>query len=252
MMKQFWLYGKHICISALKNRNRLCYELLLSPTFYKQNYKEIKEYIEAKNVDIKVVEANKFNTIFASHVNHQGIALKVAPLDNPQLQKIIEKSKDKSTIVILDQVTDTYNIGSILRTSACFEVDALVLTYKHSPYENASIAKAASGALEIIPLLHVTNIVQTIRLLKEQGYWCYGLDCHTSCNLYSIAKFHDKRIIIVGSEDKGLRRLVKENCDFLIKIPISPNTNSLNVSNAAAIVLHCIINEKKELLHSSN
>lgn len=242
MMKWFWLYGKHICISALKNRNRLCYELLLSPTFYKQNYKEIKEYVEAKNVDVKV-ETNKFNTIFTSHVNHQGIALKVAPLENPQLQEITEKSKDKSTIVILDQVTDTYNVGSILRTSACFEVDALILTYKHSPHENASIAKAASGTLEITPLLYVTNIVTTIKFLKEQGYWCYGLDCSTSQNLHLINEFSAKKTIILGSEDKGLRRLVKENCDFLIKIPISPDINSLNVSNAAAIILYSVYNK---------
>ncbi|GHM58231.1 MAG: 23S rRNA (guanosine(2251)-2'-O)-methyltransferase RlmB [Candidatus Mesenet longicola] len=240
-MKQFWLYGKHTCISALKNEHRLCYELLLSPTFYKQNYKEIKNYIEAKN--LKVIETNKFNTILAPHVNHQGIALKVAPLKNFELQEIIEKSINKSTILILDQITDTYNIGSILRTSACFGVDALILTYKHSPCENASIAKAASGTLEITPLLYVTNIVKTIKLLKEQGYWCYGLDCHTNQNLDSISKFYDKRIIIVGSEDKGLRRLVKENCDFLIKIPISPNIDSLNVSNAAAIVLYSIYNK---------
>ncbi|WP_339045597.1 23S rRNA (guanosine(2251)-2'-O)-methyltransferase RlmB [Candidatus Mesenet endosymbiont of Agriotes lineatus] len=240
-MKQFWLYGKHTCISALKNKNRLCYELLLSPTFYKQNYKELRDYIEAKNV--KVIETNKFNTILASHVNHQGIALKVAPLKNFELQEIIEKSTNKSTVLILDQITDTYNIGSILRTSACFGMDALILTYKHSPCENASIAKAASGTLEITPLLYVTNIVKTIKLLKEQGYWCYGLDCHASQNLDSISKFYDKRIIIVGSEDKGLRRLVKENCDFLIKIPISPNIDSLNVSNAAAIVLYSIYNK---------
>ncbi|WP_339047453.1 23S rRNA (guanosine(2251)-2'-O)-methyltransferase RlmB [Candidatus Mesenet endosymbiont of Phosphuga atrata] len=240
-MKQFWLYGKHTCISALKNKNRLCYELLLSPAFYKQNYKELEAYIAAKNV--KVAKTNKFNTILAPHANHQGIALKVAPLKNFELQETIEKSTNKSTILILDQITDTYNIGSILRTSACFEVDALILTYKHSPCENASIAKAASGTLEITPLLYVTNIVKTIKLLKEQGYWCYGLDCHASQNLDSISKFYDKRIIIVGSEDKGLRRLVKENCDFLIKIPISSNIDSLNVSNAAAIVLYSIYNK---------
>jgi 23S rRNA (guanosine2251-2'-O)-methyltransferase len=151
---------------------------------------------------------------------------------------VAESSNDNSTIVILDQVTDTHNIGSILRTSACFNVNALVLPHNHSPGENASIAKAASGALDIVPLIYVTNILKTMQYLKKVGYWCYGFDCNAKENIDGIKSFEKKRVIIFGSEEKGIRRLVKENCDYLLKIPMSNAINSLNVSNAAAIGLY--------------
>ncbi|OEY86703.1 23S rRNA (guanosine(2251)-2'-O)-methyltransferase RlmB [Wolbachia pipientis] len=236
--QNFWLYGKHTCISALKNKNRQCLELLLSKNFYEQHTVEIEQYIKNRNIKVRTVENKAFDKILPKNVNHQCIALKVIPVSNYfSIEEVVKNSDDSSTIIILDQVTDTYNIGSILRTAACFNVDALILPYDYSPSENASIAKAASGALEIVPLIYVTNIVATMEILKNFGYWCYGFDCNTGTNLCAL---HKKRVIVFGSEVKGLRRLVKENCDQLLKIPISSNINSLNVSNAAAIGLYCI------------
>jgi len=236
--ESFWLYGKHPCISALRNKNRRCIELLVTKSSYKQYEKEIIQCIQNQDITIKIVENKTFDSILLKGVNHQGIALKVIPISNYlSVEEVAENSTDSSTIVILDQVTDTHNIGSILRTSACFNVDALILPYDHSPSENSSIAKAASGALEIVPLIYVVNIVSTIKTLKNFGYWCYGFDCNFGKDIHELPK---KRVIIFGSEEKGLRRLVKENCDQLLKIPISNNINSLNVSNAAAIGLYAI------------
>ncbi|WP_253299961.1 23S rRNA (guanosine(2251)-2'-O)-methyltransferase RlmB [Wolbachia endosymbiont of Chironomus riparius] len=241
-LKSYWLYGKHTCISALANKNRRCVELLVTKNFHKQHEEEIKKRIENRNIETKIVEHKIFDKILSRDVNHQGIALKVFPVSNYfSIEEVIEKSTNNSTIVILDQVTDTHNIGSILRTSACFNVDALILPYDHSPSENAYIAKAASGALEIVPLIYVVNIVNTIKTLKESGYWCYGFDSNSGEGIHDLFK---KRVIIFGSEDKGLRRLVKENCDQLLRIPISNNINSLNVSNAAAIGLYSIHSHK--------
>lgn len=239
--ENFWLYGRHTCISALKNKNRRCIELLVTENFYKEHEKEIIECAKDKNIKAQIVENKIFDSILPKGVNHQGVALKVAPISNHLgIEEIAENSADSSTIVILDQVTDTHNIGSILRTSACFNVNALVLPRDHSPGENASIAKAASGALDIVPLIHVTNIVSTIKTLKDFGYWCYGFDCNAGEDINEIKSFGQKRVIILGSEEKGMRRLVKENCDYLLKIPISNTIGSLNVSNAAAIGLHSI------------
>ncbi len=237
-LKSFWLYGKHTCISALKNKNRQCLELLLSQNSYEQYAKEITQCIKERNIATRIIENKIFNKILPQDITHQYIALRVKEISNSvTIEEIAKNSCDISTIVILDQVTDTYNIGSILRTSACFNVDALVLPYNHSPAENASIAKAASGALEIVPLIYVVNIVSTIKTLKNLGYWCYGFDCNTGRDICMVSK---KRVLLFGSEEKGLRRLIKENCDQLLKIPISNNINSLNVSNAAAIGLYCI------------
>lgn len=236
--QSFWLYGKHTCISALRNKNRLCLELLVTKSSYAEYEKEILECIGNRDITFKIVENKVFDSILLKGVNHQGIAVKVTPISNYlSVEEIAKNSTDSSTIVILDQVTDTHNIGSILRTSACFNVDALILPYNHSPSENSSIAKAASGALEIVPLIYVVNIVSTIKTLKDFGYWCYGFDCNYGENIFELPK---KRVITFGSEEKGLRRLVKESCDQLLKIPISNNINSLNVSNAAAIGLYAI------------
>ncbi|MGL9733096.1 MAG: 23S rRNA (guanosine(2251)-2'-O)-methyltransferase RlmB [Wolbachia sp.] len=238
--KNFWLYGKHACISALKNKNRQCMKLLTTENFYKEHEKEIRQYIDCKGVKVQLVENKILNNILFKNTNHQGVALKVSPtLYNLSIEEIANSS-DSSTIVILDQVTDTHNIGSILRTSACFNIDAMVLSYNHSPNGNASIAKAASGALDIVPLIHVTNIVKTMKYLKKVGYWCYGFDGDAKENVNWIKSFEKKIVIIFGSEEKGIRRLVRENCDYLIKIPMSNAIDSLNVSNAAAIGLYSI------------
>ncbi|WP_168464422.1 23S rRNA (guanosine(2251)-2'-O)-methyltransferase RlmB [Wolbachia endosymbiont of Ctenocephalides felis wCfeT] len=236
--ENFWLYGKHTCISALKNKNRKCIELLVTENFYRECEKEIEQYVGSKGIKAKIVDNKKLSDILHRDANHQGIALKVAPITNDL--SIEEIAGNGSTIVILDQVTDTHNIGSVLRTSACFNVDALVLPYDHSPSENSSIAKAASGALDIVPLVYVTNIVKTMEYLKEVGYWCYGFDCTAGEDIEKIKDFEKKRVIIFGSEEKGMRRLVKENCDYLLKIPISNAIDSLNVSNAAAIGLYSL------------
>ncbi|WP_265027505.1 23S rRNA (guanosine(2251)-2'-O)-methyltransferase RlmB [Wolbachia endosymbiont (group A) of Bombylius major] len=239
--ENFWLYGKHTCMSALKNKNRRCIELLATENFYREHKKEIRQCVDSKGIKVRLVENKILNDVLPKGANHQGIALNVAPiLYNLSIEEIAESSNDSSTIVILDQVTDTHNIGSILRTSACFNVNALVLPHNHSPSENASIAKAASGALDIVPLIYVTNIVKTMQYLKKVGYWCYGFDCNAKENIDEIKSFEKKRVIIFGSEEKGMRRLVKENCDYLLKIPMSNAINSLNVSNAAAIGLYSI------------
>ncbi|MGL9717295.1 MAG: 23S rRNA (guanosine(2251)-2'-O)-methyltransferase RlmB [Wolbachia sp.] len=239
--ENFWLYGKHTCMSALKNKNRRCIELLVTENFYKEHEKEIRQCVDSKGIKVQLVENKIFNDVLPKSANHQGIALKVAPtLHSLSIEEIAENSSDSSTIVILDQVTDTHNIGSILRTSACFNVDAVVLPYNHSPSENASIAKAASGALDIVPLVYVTNIVKTMEYLKKMGYWCYGFDSNAKEYIDEIKSFEKKRVIIFGSEEKGIRRLVKESCDYLLKIPMSNAIDSLNVSNAAAIGLYSI------------
>ncbi|MDG7053155.1 MAG: 23S rRNA (guanosine(2251)-2'-O)-methyltransferase RlmB [Wolbachia endosymbiont of Alcedoecus sp.] len=247
--ESFWLYGKHACMSALKNKNRQCMELLTTENFYEEHEKEIRQYIDSKGVKVQLVENKTLNNILSKGANHQGVALKVAPILQSLSIEEIANSSDSSTIVILDQVTDTHNIGSILRTSACFNVDAVVLPYNHSPNENASIAKAASGALDIVPLIHVTNIVKTMEYLKKAGYWCYGFDGDAKENVDEIKNFGKKIVIIFGSEEKGMRRLVKENCDYLVKIPMSNVIDSLNVSNAAAIGLYSIYIRTKITVH---
>ncbi len=119
--ENFWLYGKHTCMSALKNKNRRCIELLATENFYREHKKEIRQCVDSKGIKVRLVENKILNDVLPKGANHQGIALNVAPiLYNLSIEEIAESSNDSSTIVILDQVTDTHNIGSILRTSGLF------------------------------------------------------------------------------------------------------------------------------------
>lgn len=229
-----WLYGKHSCLQAISNPNRTIHQILVT-----QNAKQLIPSSVSCNV-IKVVSSPVFQQFLSPDAVHQGMAVEVSPLQQPDIMDIIHQNKqtNNSVLVLLDQVTDPHNIGAILRSSAAFGADAVILPDKHTPEETAIMAKSASGAMENTPLITVTNLARTIELLKEHDYWVMGLDGHTDQTIDSIPP-SAKIAIILGAEGKGLRALTRKHCDFLVKLPIdSTRIESLNVSNAAAICLY--------------
>ena len=231
-----WIYGYHSVINALKNSKR-DHEILL---ITENNYKKYCSIINVfkNNVDIKIVHKDKITELFPQHTNHQNITLYTSIIPNLSLEQIIEQNNKSSTILMLDQITDTGNIGAILRSAAAFSVDAVILTKNNSP-DLSTISKTASGTLESVPLIYVNNLTNAIKYAQKNGYWCYGMDEKAETLLHQV-KFDEKRIIILGSENSGMRRLTKENCDHMVRIPISENIDSLNVSNAAAIILYSL------------
>ena len=150
-------------------------------------------------------------------------------------------SSEVAKVAILDQITDPQNIGAIIRSAAAFGITKLLLPADNTPEENASIAKAASGALETVQIAKVVNLKMAIEILKKKGFWIVGLDAHGNNDLNDLAKFN-KVAIIIGSEDKGLRPLTIKSCDLLVKIPISEKVESLNASNAASIIFYFLKN----------
>ncbi|AHX03508.1 RNA 2'-O ribose methyltransferase substrate binding family protein [Ehrlichia chaffeensis str. Heartland] len=207
-----------------------------------KNNNEISKILrlcKQKNINLKQVNPNYINSVLPHNSNHQGIALKASVIDSTTVEEVLNTSKESSTIILLDQVTDIHNVGSIIRSAVCFNVDAIILPYHNSPSENCGMSKTSSGAVDMIPIVYVINIVNTIKLLKKAGYWCYGFDAKEGEFLHK-TKLDSKKLIIFGSEDKGMRKLTKENCDFLLKIAISKKIDSLNVSNAAAVALYSI------------
>ena len=144
--------------------------------------------------------------------------------------------------ILLDNITDPQNFGSILRSAAAFNVKLIIAQNINSPHESASLASAASGALDLVSICREKNITKSIHILKENGWWIFGLDMPTENHYKELSNFnHDlnKVVIVLGSEGKGIRRLIKNNCDEIVCININSNIiNSLNVSNAAAIALY--------------
>lgn len=228
----FWLYGHHAVTAALHNPNREKIEIRLT------NESEIDKKV-LKNLPVKIVSRQELDSLLPPGAIHQGVALSVKPLEPVYLEDIIRltQSKERSVLLILDQVTDPHNIGAILRSSAAFNADAVILPDANAPEETGTLAKSACGALESVPLVRVANLVRAIRELKDAGYWVLGLDGYAD-QFITDDKLPAKTVFVLGSEGEGMRRLTAEKCDYTIKLPICDKMESLNVSNAAAIALY--------------
>ncbi len=162
--------------------------------------------------------------------------IEVKPLEITDLTDILFATKHLR-LVVLDQITDSRNIGAIIRSAKAFGCDAVIISKHNTPAENGNLARAAAGALEDIPVIKVTNLKRTIETLKSNSICCIGLDASGSNNLNRFSS-EPKLAIIMGSENSGMRRLTKEACDHVVKIPMQNEMESLNVSVASAIALY--------------
>ena len=226
-----YLFGKHACLAALANQSRKIKRVLVT----KNTQAELgKALAGLKNVAL--MEGQKMEGLLPQGSVHQGIVIECEPLSQPSLAHWLDLGIGKP-IVLLDQVTDPHNVGAILRSAAAFDVGAIVATDRNAPTESGVMAKAASGALEMVPMLAVTNLVQAIETIKKAGYWIAGLDGEAKDTIAD-TKLDAKTAIVLGAEGSGLRRLTAEHCDFLVKLPMSGRMESLNVSNAAAVALY--------------
>ena len=234
------IFGSHAVHAALQNPNRNHQKL-----FVNQNQKEELE----KNIKKLVPEINELHNkemfkMFGSDSTHQGIVLRTSKLAQPKLEEIISKSKEvKSDIIImLDQVTDPNNIGSIMRSCALFNCKSIIVSNDNAPDITSTMAKAASGALEEVNYISVVNLSRAILQFKKNNYWIYGLDSNEKSGKNKNLDLPPKCVLVFGSEGKGLRNLTKKECDELISIPIKKNQyyniDSLNVANACSIALY--------------
>jgi 23S rRNA (guanosine2251-2'-O)-methyltransferase len=170
---------------------------------------------------------------------HQGWALDAEPLSPPELEAVMEGAEraGRAIVVVLDQVTDPHNVGAVLRSAAAFGALAVVVAAHGAPPQSGTLAKAASGALEMVPLIREVNLSRALDRLKSAGFWCCGLD-EAAAEPLAALDLGDRVAVVLGSEGGGLRRLVREHCDYLARLPTRPELPSLNVSNAAAIALY--------------
>jgi 23S rRNA (guanosine2251-2'-O)-methyltransferase len=229
MQKTYYLYGKHACISALNNRARKILSVEVSEGFYTKHKDEL---IPFKN--IRVVKPQELDNRVGKNIQHQGIVIKTEGLVQPDLNKTLATAK---RIVLLDQLSDAHNIGSILRSSLAFGVDAVFNTKDNSFSDEAVIAKVASGAFEHIPYYEVGNLVRLMEDLKKQEFWVLGLTADAKQTIREVKGF-ERLAIVLGAEGQGLRQLTEKTCDILAKIPISNKMESLNASIALAVALY--------------
>lgn len=225
------IYGRHAVFSAIKNKKRVIKRIIVA----KENLNEFRENFGDINVD--VVDKKEFLKIVPQDAVHQGFALCCSRIDTYDIRDLIDENKNNSLIVILDQVSDPQNIGAIIRSCVAFGVDGLVVQDKNSPLESGAMVKATAGTMEHIKISRVTNLSRAIEILKDNGYWVIGMDGYADTTIDKVNK-DGKIALVMGSEGKGMRRLVQENCDTSVKLNISPLVESLNVSTAAAIAIY--------------
>ena len=226
-----WLYGLHPVAAALANKSRRLRRLALT--------EEAEAALQALLPQPWPMAPERTDRARLDHwlgrdVVHQGVALLADPLSPPPLATVLERP---GPVLVLDQVSDPRNVGAILRSAAAFGAAGVVVQDRHAPEESGALAKAASGALETVPLLRAVNIVRTLIALKAAGFWIVGLDAGGG-GLQGAAFAHRRVGLVLGAEGDGLRRLTRETCDEIAGLAMTGAMDSLNVSVAAAIALY--------------
>ena len=223
------LYGRHAVLAALANPDRHARRLHASR-------EALRDLPLPERLEVRMTDARGLELLLGRDVPHQGLALEVDPLPPRGLEEALWGIRP---VLALDQVTDPRNLGAILRSAAAFEIGAVILPERHSAALNGACAKAASGALDIVPIIAVTNLARALQALDEAGLDVIGLDASAAQPIDQLTP-QGRPALVLGSEGEGLRRLVRERCARLVRLPISPRIESLNVSVAAGIALYAL------------
>jgi 23S rRNA (guanosine2251-2'-O)-methyltransferase len=232
----FWIYGYHAVTAAAANPNRRI-RRLVAVAGGTSDPSALPSGRQVERLDHAT-----FNALLPPGAVHQGLAALVDPLPMVDLAELLDDSADApvARLVVLDQVTDPHNVGAILRSAAAFGATGLILTERHAAPESGALAKAASGALDHVSLVRVVNLSRAIEALKQADFWCLGLAAEGEQTLAE-AQPQGRVALVLGAEGSGLRRLTREHCDQLVRLPTSGPIDQLNVSNAAAVALYELV-----------
>ena len=223
------LYGFHTVAAALANPRRRIRKLLLTENAARR--------LAEENIDTRVapemVRPQLIDQRLGPDAVHQGMLAEADPLPSPDISTL----EQEGIVLVLDQITDPHNVGAILRSAAAFAVKAIVTTARHSPEATGVLAKSASGALELVPLVLVQNLARALTALNERGFLTVGLDSEGSDDLSRI-ELREPLALVLGAEGKGLRQLTRETCATVARLDMPGEIKSLNVSNAAVLALY--------------
>ena len=229
--------GFHAVESILIERPELIVRLFISRSEDKRVVR-VKDLAKKSKINLELVDSKKIDQL-AGHSKHQGFAAEISNLGFLSEKDVIPRLKNLTTsrVLILDSIQDPRNLGACLRSALAFEFDAVIINKDGSSPINEYVFKTSVGAILNLNIFYVTNLSRSINTLKDIGFWVLGLDGNGEGSIFS-EKFSSKTAVVLGSEGSGIRKLVKENCDHLIKIPISTKVESLNISVAAGIIMY--------------
>lgn len=240
------LYGFHPVMEALTAGRRTIYSLMVDRSALSARQSQVVELAQQRRIALQTLTHEQIRAICGSD-QHQGIAANASPLPTDPVETVISAGaggEDACLIVLLDSIVDPNNLGAIVRTAHCVGADALVIPKDRAVGATPAVSKASAGALEHMRLCRVTNLAVTIQWLKKQGVWVAGLAMQADRTLFQ-ADFKGPLALVVGGEEKGLRPLVRQQCDYLISIPLRGRVDSLNASAAAAVVLYEVLRQRQ-------
>lgn len=229
---EVWIWGIHAVASALKNSSRKKIR-----AFFSRNGAQ-KLGLDSEHLPhyAKLVEPKDIDKLIPADAVHQGVALHTTELDGEEFEEIL--ANGEGPIVILDQVTDPQNVGAVFRSCAAFGAKAVIMQTRNSPTLGGALAKAAVGAVDIVPEVPVVNLSRAVKALTDAGWWVVGMDGNTETEIFEAFDTPLPLAIVMGAEGSGIRPLIAKGCSQLAKIDISSQMESLNVSSATSIALY--------------
>lgn len=227
---RFW--GRHAVAAALANPERSVVRIWVTR-------EAASDFEFDPSIPLSFADAADLGRMVPRDAPHQGIVIDIERLPDIWLGDLLDDAPEGRPLLVLDQVTDPHNVGAILRSAAAFDALAIITQDRHAPPESGALAKAASGALEIVPWVRVVNLSRALDEIAESGFWRVGLSGEAEMDLAQA--LGPKRVaLVLGAEGEGMRHNTQVHCDALARLPISGRIESLNVSNAAAIALYAV------------
>ncbi|MNJ43434.1 23S rRNA (guanosine(2251)-2'-O)-methyltransferase RlmB [Paenibacillus bouchesdurhonensis] len=247
MDDQEWIGGKHSLLEAMR-AGRTMNKIWVAEGAQKHLTQPIIAEAKKHGIIVQFVDKRKLDQM-APGLQHQGVVAQVAPYAYAEVDDLLKKAEERGEppfLLILDEIEDPHNLGSILRTAECTGVHGVIIPKRRSASITATVSKTSAGAVEYVPVARVTNLAQTMEQLKESGVWIVGTDVDAQQEMYDSGQVLTGAVaIVIGNENKGMGRLVREKCDVLLKLPMAGQLNSLNASVAAGVIMYEVLRKRR-------
>ena len=244
-MKSEILYGIHPVVEAISAGRREIHEIYLEKGKMSGRIKKVQALAESKKIPITTVKPSTLKSITDTDL-HQGVGVKTSGYVYAKFSDIddsIKKHSSGGLLLLLDNILDPQNLGALIRTALCVQVDGVIIPKDRSALPTPAVSKASAGALEHVALIRIVNMVNTINALKEKGWWVAGMDKAADQSIF-LSDLKGLVAVVVGGEEKGLRPLVKKHCDYLMSIPQNGPIGSLNAAVAGAIAMYEVFRQR--------
>lgn len=237
------IFGKNSVMEALIAGDREINKILISKNIHSDNkINKIKELAQQNGIVYQFVAKEKF--LPYAEFNHQGIVAQISPIKYMDLEEFLEKKHENSSLVILDGIEDSHNLGSIIRTCVCAGVEGIIIPSRRNVQVNATVDKTSAGAINHIPIIKVNSLVNAVQKLQNSDWWVVAADASAKDNYYDV-KYDDMNFaLVMGAEHAGVSKSILKMSDFVVKIPMYKNFNSLNVSNALSAIIFETVRQK--------